>query len=255
MGFLGEERIGEINKNNFGSLMEIIEYRSNKDIVVRFNETNNTVKTFYHDFRRGKVRNPYDRSLYGVGYNGVGKYKASENGKDTFIYMFWKDMMKRCYSEKFHEKRPSYKDCSVSSKWHNLQDFGAWFDNNYYKVDDETMSLDKDILVKGNKVYSPDTCVFAPRRINSLFVKNDANRGDYPIGVTFNEKDNIYLAKFKGGNRKNVHIGSYKTAEDAFYAYKKKKENYIKQMADYYKDKIPDILYKAMYSYEISITD
>ena len=65
-------------------------------------------------------------------------------------------------------------DCSVYEGWHNFQNFAKWYEDNYYEIEEEQMHLDKDILVKGNKVYSPDTCVFVPETINGLFVKSNA---------------------------------------------------------------------------------
>jgi len=112
------------------------------------------------------------------------------------------------------------------------------------------MHLDKDILVKGNKTYSSDTCIFVPKDINSLFTKHDSKRGKYPIGVSYNKRDSKYHATFK----KNT-IGYYNNPEEAFNMYKITKEKYIKQVADRYKNKIPQRLYDIMYKYIVEITD
>ena len=40
-----------------------------------------------------------------------------------------------------------------------------------------------------------------------------------------------------------------------FKQYKIMKETYIKQIADEYKELIPNILYNALYKYEVEITD
>jgi hypothetical protein len=250
-----KKRTGETKRNNFGSLMEIAEYKTYSNITVRFPETNTLVNTGYNYFLKGAVKNPYDKTVYGIGYNGRGKYKASENGKKSLAYLTWIEMIRRCYSETLHKRSPTYRDCSVCSEWHNFQNFGVWFDDNYYKIDNEVMNLDKDILMKGNKIYSPETCVFVPGRINTLFIKRSTKKGKYPIGVGYNKKSKIYMAKCKIGDEKVVHVGSYKTSIEAFYGYKEYKENHIKQVADNYKNKIPDNLYKAMYSYEVNITD
>ena len=120
------------------------------------------------------------------------------------------------------------------------------------------MALDKDILVKGNKTYSPNTCVFVPQNINTLFIKSNKIRGKYPIGVTFNKDKNKYQAQcntlINGKNMKKT-LRLYNTIEEAFNAYKQFKEANIKQIADYYKENIPDKLYEAMYNYKVEITD
>lgn len=116
-------------------------------------------------------------------------------------------------------------------------------------------ALDKDILSKGNKIYSPNTCIFVPIRINSLFIKNDADRGKYPIGVYYEKSTNNFVANCNTINQKNVRIGRYNKQEDAFQAYKIFKENYIKEVANEYKDKIPEKLYEAMYNWIVEITD
>lgn len=167
-------------------------------------------------------------------------------------------MLKRCYSDECQKKHPTYKDCTVCEEWHNYSDFKEWFDNNYYEIEGERMALDKDILVKGNKIYSPNTCVFVPQNINTLFIKSNKTRGKYPIGVYFRKDKNKYQAQCRivyNGKTQQEFLGLYNTIEDAFKVYKQFKENCIKQVADEYKDKIPNNLYEAMYNYKVEITD
>jgi hypothetical protein len=133
------------------------------------------------------------KRLHGVGYLGKGEYKSFENGKNTRQYMIWYSMINRCYNEKYHKKLPTYKDCTVSEEWHNFQNFASWYDQNYYEVNGEKMALDKDILIKGNKVYSSETCIFVPQFINSLFTKCNAIRGEFPIGVSWHKHNKKLL--------------------------------------------------------------
>lgn len=116
------------------------------------------------------------------------------------------------------------------------------------------MCLDKDILFKLNRIYSPNTCCFTPEKINLLFCRRQNKRGDFPIGITYDKNYNQYRSQLNKNN-KRISSGSFNTPEKAFQAYKKEKEKYIKEMADQYKDKIPQKLYEAMYKYEIEITD
>ena len=249
------DRTNEEEINNFGSKMIIIEYRTNKDIDVYFPEFNYIVKNQkYINFKNRIIKCPYEPRVYGHGYIGEGKYKVSKNGKHTLYYSLWKSMLNRCYSEIYQEKYPTYKGCIVCNEWLNFQNFAKWFEENYYEVDGEKMCLDKDILVKGNKIYSPSTCIFVPNRINVLFVKSDKMRGDLPIGVFWDNNKNKYIAQCNANNKRD-YLGSYNTSEEAFQSYKTYKENYIKKIADEYKLYIPQKLYDAMYRYEIEITD
>lgn len=249
------DRIGEEKTNNFGSLMRIKEYRGRRDIDVYFPEYN-WIKEHatYDNFKKGNVKCPYEKRTFNVGCLGEGEYKVSKNGKHTKCYDTWLKMLYRAYSPKYMQQHPTYKECRVHESWHNFQLFSKWYYDNFYQIEGEQMALDKDILCKGNKIYSPDTCVFVPQRINSLFTKSDNKRGDCPIGVTYNKPGKIYET-YCGTNGKRKYLGCYKTPEEAFQVYKNFKEKYIKEVAEEYRDKIPTKLYNAMITYEVEIDD
>ena len=189
--------------------------------------------------------------LYGVGY-GISDIYV--DGKRSRCFQVWKEMLRRCYSESFHEKYPTYIGCEVCVEWHDFRVFREWYEENYYEIEGQRMDLDKDILVKGNKIYSPSTCVFVPQVINVLFTKRNSKRGQYPIGVSFDKKNNKYQANchVRGKAKK---LGRYRTVEQAFSVYKQAKEEEIKRIADEYIELIPSNLYQAMYNYEVSILD
>ena len=201
------------------------------------------------------------RKTFGVGVTGQGEYShlvRNINGKHTKVYSVWHDMLGRCYNKKYQEKKPTYIGCTVCEEWHNFQNFAKWYEENYYEVNNEEMALDKDILIKGNKIYSPQTCIFVPKRINSLFINAKGRRGNYPIGVSWIERDRVfrsYCSKYINGKNKNIYLGSYHSIEEAFMAYKNFKEKYIKEVADEYKNLIPIELYKALNRYKVEITD
>ena len=253
------DRTGEEKVNSFGSKMVVKEYRKYSDIDVYFPEYDWTAKHVqYNNFKNGTIKCPYEPRVYGVGFVGEGKYKAFENGKLTDKYDIWQDMLRRCYDPKLHEKYSTYKDCEVEDKWLNFQHMGKWIDENYYEILGETMCLDKDILCKGNKIYSRETCIFVPERINLLFVKRDKSRGKNPIGVSPTSSGN-YQATCNDGNGKYIYLGSYSTKEEAFQRYKQYKEKVIKEVIDSYEGKIPEPYYsrlkEAMYKYEVEIDD
>ena len=261
MIYLGKkiDRTGEIGYNNFGSKMIIKEYRKYSDVDVYFPEYNWAFKhTQYHNFKNGNIKCPYEKRYFGVGYLGEGKYKMSEKGKITDEHNIWYAMLERCYNPKLHERESTYKNCTVEEYLLNFQHMGKWIEDNYYEVQGETMCLDKDILCKGNKIYSRDTCIFVPKKINSLFVKCDNSRGDCPIGMTEVSLGN-YDVRCSNGYGKQIRLGVYNTKEQAFQAYKQYKEKVIKEVIDSYERKIPEPFYSklktAMYNYEVDIND
>lgn len=247
-------RIGQENYNNQGYMMIIIAYRNNKDIDIQFNDEFNTIITNkdYGAFKKGSIKNPNHASVHSIGYMGQGNYSKAT---DEDVYNAWANMLARCYSMKYQLKQPSYIGCEVCEEWHCFQNFAEWYYNNYYEVSEQTMALDKDVLYKGNKVYSPDTCVFVPQCVNNLFVKRDRNRGDLPVGVSFHKPRNKYRARCHDGSGHEIHLGLYNTPEEAFEAYKQYKEQTIKDIAEEYKDVIPEVLYNAMINYEVEIED
>ena len=254
-------RIGEENINNFGSKIIITRYGGATDIDVYFSEYNWTFKhSAYKEFKNGKIKCPYEKRVYGRGYIGEGKYKARENRKTNKCYEVWNKMLQRCYDPKYQEKEPTYKYCEVCNEWLNFQNFAKWYYDNYYEIKNQKMHLDKDILVKGNKLYSPENCIFVPNNINMLFVKCDRSRGRYPIGVCCHKQHEKFQAycriyDFKENKSKLIYLGLYDTPEKAFEVYKQFKEQNIKQVADYYKDLIPEKLYQVLYEYQVEITD
>ena len=253
-----QERLGQIHNNKFGSKMEIIEYNSSSDITVKF-KNGYITKSEYKYFIGGSITSPYDPTVYGHGYIGEGKYKASDkNKKRTKQYMHWQEMLRRCFDLELHKRAPTYINCTVCKEWLDFQVFGAWYDKNIYKLGNmkqKEMNLDKDILIKDNKLYSPTTCVFVPKKINVLFVKSDAKRGIYPIGVHWDTERNKFRACCNDGKGNEHKLGRFETIEEAFLAYKTFKEALIKKVAIHYIKHIPNILYDAMLNYKVEITD
>lgn len=166
--------------------------------------------------------------LYGVGVNDLYLTKISP------LYRVWKSMLERCY--KNDNRHSAYKDCYVCKEWHILSNFREFFDKNYI----EGFSLDKDFIVPNNKVYSPSTCIFIPKEINSLLVKCGRDKQGKLHGVNFSKRLGKYVANvnFSNGN-KRIHIGVFDTMEEAEEAYISEKSAIIKYIADKYKDVLP----------------
>lgn len=239
--------------------MKIIEYNKAIDIVVEFQDKYRAkVHTQYDAFRDGRIRNPYYATKYGVGIIGS-KYSSRKNGKHTKEYNAWCCMLERCYDKKFKDKHPTYRQVSCCDEWlvfenfydwlHSQENFDKWLHNNYW-------CLDKDILIKRNKIYSPETCCLVPSGVNGLFVKNDSARGKYPIGVyKFKDGYRFMCRSYLRGRRYISKL--YATATEAFWAYKQYKENVIKEAAqvEYDKSNITIKCYDAMMKYEVEIDD
>ena len=252
-----KERLGEAVMQNCGELASIVEYVNSQDITIQFKTSGELVNTTYNHFVRGEVKSHFTPSVCGVGIKGLEPI-VDENGEKLDSYECWRKMLERCYSAKCQKKHPTYIDCRVCDEWLYYPNFKKWYEENYYEIDNKKSQLDKDILIKGNKIYSPDTCVFTPKFINTLFTKRQNSRGSFPIGVYYSKRDKKYkasLSVFKDGEATIKGLGYFDTADEGFEAYKKAKEEYIKEVADEYKDKIPTKLYEAMYSYEVSIDD
>lgn len=251
-----QERLGEEKYNLHGTLMKIIKYNNTKDIIVEFQDKYKVkVHTQYGNFKKGEVRNPYDKTIHEVGYIGEGEYETHMGRIATIAYKVWISMLQRCYDPYYLDKYPTYRDCMVCNDWHNFQNFAEWFYKNYYEVPNDLVCLDKDILIKGNKIYSPETCIFVPKRINALFTKRQNDRGDYPIGVCWHKRDKKFDVGCNDVNCNRQYLGRFDNEIDAFICYKNYKEKVIKQVADEYKELIPKELYEALYKYEVEISD
>ena len=193
-------------------------------------------------------------TVRGVGYLGSNlDLKPTKNGKLCKIYTQWYNMITRCYSEAFHQRQPTYIDCYVSDDFKDYSKWREWYDNYQYKQDD--WHLDKDLLVKGNKVYSENTCIFIPREINQVLTKRAASRGEHLIGVCWNKKDKAFIARVSKSKRGSEYLGSFNTEVEAFNAYKEAKEAYLKELADKYKDLLDPRAYEALYNYTVDIDD
>lgn len=185
---------------------------------------------------------------------GVGVFDADySNLKDKRTkkaYRDWNNMLQRCYGISNFPSKPAYKECVVCEEWHSFLKFREWFDENYI----EGYVLDKDVLIKDNKIYSPNTCSYIPSFINAILLNCRSARGKYPIGVI--KHRNGFMARLcKRG--KLCYIGFYNTIEEAFVAYKRERKLYIKEIAQEYYDKglINTDVYNSLINYEVKITD
>lgn len=241
-----KNRVGETHITFEKYSVKIIESKGYKNCTVQFEDGTILTEMQYGHIKRGAIRNPFHKSVYNIGYIGQGKYNTSYKK----CYKSWQRVVERGYSVKWKEKYPSYKDVTVDECWHNFQNFAEWFEKNYT----EGFELDKDILVKGNKHYSPKTCCFVPSELNKCFTKREAKRGKYPIGVSFHKKLKRFITSLNR-NGDIILLGYYDTPEEAFEVYKFAKESWVKELANKWQEDITEKCYQALINYKVEIND
>jgi hypothetical protein len=248
--------LGKVFEMEDGDFVKVVEYRKSRSITVEFLKTGFTLNTRTDRILEGKLKDRLKPSVNGVGI--IGECVISTNQKHHKEYRIWEGMLDRCYNPITQKKQPAYTDCSVSEFFLYYPNFKEWCNNQtgFGLKDDngKSFALDKDILVKGNKVYSPETCCFVPPELNCALAGNKSVRGALPQGVTYNSTKTRYRARIQRSN-KWESLGAYDTPEEAFYAYKPVKEAYIKDVANKWKDQIDPKVYEALIKYEVEITD
>lgn len=197
----------------------------------------------------------YGSSLvFGVGSFGVGKYKSRINGVTTKEYRLWGAMLQRCYSQTELDKHKTYEGCSISNNFKNFQYFAEWCQHQVgFNI--EGYQLDKDILIKGNKVYSEDTCVFVPKALNKFLTKRDTCRGAYPVGVSLHKHSGKFMSGINKNTGRVVNLGYFNTVKEAFDVYKTSKESYAKELALSYTGKVDDRVILALENYVVELGD
>jgi hypothetical protein len=204
--------------------------------------------------RSGSVKNPYYPSVHGVGFLGVGEHITSKNKILTKESIVWRGMLQRCYDEKFLIRHPSYTDNFVNPSFHNFQIFAEWCQS-AVGFGNDRWQLDKDIIYKGNKEYSPEACCFIPAQINNLIINNKSCRGSLPIGVSFHKEKRKFTASCQNGAGRQEELGTFNTPEEAFSVYKERKESTIKDVANTWKGVIDPRVYSSLLSWTIDIGD
>jgi len=251
-----EEREGTIHPTKQGCLLKIITYHNSQNCDVQFlDEYGYTVQNReYKEIIKGTIKNPYHPSVYGVGYGGEGRHRITIDNRRIKMSRKWSGALERSYCPKYHKRFPTYIGCSIDKHWANFQNFGDWFEANYKPEYMEGWCLDKDILFKGNKIYSPETCCFVPSEINNLLTNRKNHRGEYPLGVRPSKNGKKFVA-YCCKEGKWTHIKSCNTIEEAFEAHKIAKEGEIKRLANKWRGQITEPWYQALMNWTVNITD
>ena len=245
--------VGKVFKSKSSGDFKILKYNDKKNVEIQFLKTGFETTVELGSIRNGKVKDRYLPSVCGVGVVGD-KYPSKVSGRNTKEYEIWCSMLKRCYNDTYQKKNPTYIGCKVSDKFKSYEYFYEWC-HKQIGFGNEGWHLDKDLLVKGNKIYSENTCVFIPREINSLLVKREALRGEHLIGVYWNKKASAFIARVNKNKGRSEYLGLFNTEIEAFNSYKTAKEVFIKEQANKYKSQIDPRAYNALMNYTVEITD
>ena len=233
---MAKVKVGDIFYSNSGSKLMVVEVNKQADVLIAFQDNYRyLVRTTAKCVRAGILRNPYQPSVYGVGFMGAGRHKSTGDHGKSKAYGIWTGMLKRCYGDDIVKSPKSYDGVTVCEDWHCYQNFAEWYES--HKFYGKGYDIDKDLLVEGNKIYSPETCTLVPKDVNQIITDGGARiRGDM-MGITFVGSKNKFCAKIsiKG---KSKNLGYYEDPVEARVVYLKSKAKYIRDTAIEYHGKI-----------------
>lgn len=235
--------------NEYGDL-EILDYQNSRHVLVRFLDTNYQKVVRMDAIYNGEVRDYLKPSICGVGIIGD-KYPVAVGRVHVREYTIWAGMIHRCYNPLCLARDPTYVGCGVSTNFAYYPYFYEWC-HNQIGFNNLGWHMDKDLLFKGNKLYSEDTCVFLPAQINVALTNNTSNRGSYPVGVSFEK--NKYRARWQQNGR-TFNAGSFDNEMDAFLAYKLHREQYLITLAYQYEPLLDPRAFEALLHYQVDISD
>ena len=245
--------VGKILKSKNSGGFKIVKYNNSRNVDIQFTNTGFETSSQLEHIKNGNVKDPYVASVHGVGVAGA-KYPITINGVITKEYNLWYSMLERCYSDACQKKQPTYKGCKVSNNFKSYEYFYEWC-HKQIGFGNKDWHLDKDLLTKGNKVYSESTCVFIPAEINSLLIKRGASRGEHLIGVYWCNTKKAFVAQVNKNKGKPEYLGLFKTELEAYNTYKKAKEAFVKEQAEKWKGKVDPRAYEALMNYTVDIDD
>ena len=245
--------VGKVCKSKSSGDFKILKYNDAYNVDVQFLKTGFETRARLGNIRNGEVKDLYSPSVHGVGILGT-RHPSTINGRNTKEYEIWYSMLSRCYNDASKKHRPTYEGCEVSDNFKYYEYFYEWC-NSQVGFGNQGWHLDKDLLVKGNKVYSEDSCVFIPQEVNSLLIKHEASRGEHLIGVCWCKRDKAFVAQINKNKGKRECLGYFNTEIEAFNAYKQAKESFIKEQANKWKSQIDERAYEALMNYQVDIDD
>ena len=250
---VSKDCVGKVCKSLNSGDFKVLKYKDSKNVEIQFINTGYRKVAEMKEVRSGEIKDPYLPSVYGVGVLGA-KYPTKVNGVITKEYILWNHVLERCYSNTYQKKHPTYIGCEASENFKSFEYFYEWC-HRQVGFGNEGWHLDKDLLTKGDKVYSENTCVFLPQEINKVLTKREVSRGNHLIGVCWCNTKKAFVARVSKNKGKQEFLGHFKTEIEAFNAYKQAKEAFVKEQANKWKSQVDDRAYNALMNYTVEITD
>lgn len=237
-------KVGDSFRNFRGNLFIVKEYINSSKVLVEFQEPiKHCVYSSSGNILKGNLKNKYAPTVCNVGI--IGDCSVSTKSK---VYTSWVGVLKRVYGE---NPRHAYRECTVDPAWFQLETFNTWFLKQ--RVQD-AWELDKDLLVKGNKVYSEENCLFLPQAVNTFLTDRANHRGKWPVGVTYHARLNKWEAACTFDSKRN-YLGVFTDPTQAFLVYKEYKEGCAKVLAKRWEGIIDDRAITALLNFKVDIKD
>lgn len=186
---------------------------------------------------REKRKLVYGWGINDVDYSVTKSYKINGKSKQVWIcpyYEDWRGILERCFCPNYKLKQPTYINVTVCEEWKHLSNFIKWVDSQPNR-DWVNCVPDKDILIDGNKHYSPDTVVYVSQAMNNFFNESGSSKNGLLRGVSKDKRFNCYVATcvnpLTEGKNNGRYIGRFKTELEAHLAWKAKKNEYAHELA------------------------
>lgn len=205
--------------------------------LLKFLGTGFETKALKGNIVKGEVKDWLAPVVHGVACMGKGEYNSKHPA-----YRKWKNMLARCYST----SGQGLSGASVCKEWLNYQNFAKWYEENSV----EGFELDKDL--SGSTIYSPETCVFLPKKINQYLNPSLGSRTDLPIGVARTSVEGEYEVRCPDLEGKRLFLGIVYGIEQAFAVYKSCKEKHIKLLAEQYRNVLSEKAYNWLVSAQLT---
>lgn len=133
----------------------------------------------------------------------------------------WNNIKERCTPGGATQRRePTYVGCK--NDFSNFQQFVDWhvaqagYGLGY--------QLDSDVLRKGMKVYSAETCVLVPPSLNKFLQSYTSKRGKWPQGMYLSKAGRLVASVNSGGTKYSLGSFSVADIDSARAAYKAAKD-------------------------------
>ena len=196
----------------------------------------------------------------GVGVNDAGyqtqKYAGGRKNVKLIwicpVYKKWKSMITRCYFKPSRQLSDAYYGVYVCKEWHSFSSFRAWIVDYSERigVDIASMDLDKDLIINGSNVYSPETCSLVTSITNRFILDKGSCRAGFLTGVAYAGKSKSGRVSARCSNPftgKDEYLGRFDSELEAHHAWKKRKHELACKLAEMQHDERVSAALKIRY--------